>query len=196
MATTYDTIRGFLDGPGCSYQFDEEQQVLVTGFKTEHYVNQDGEKGLPVIIKLEENGEFLKVFSPAIYHVESGQRQLGVFLALLHICWRTKMLQYEYDPADGEVRAMIEFPLEDAELTERQFMRIVFSLVELVDRYDPIIRRAMATGEVDFHELAPDLGEQLASLFRTMAESGGGIDELRRMIEESRAGQARTREKN
>jgi hypothetical protein len=196
MATTYDTIRTFLDGPGCAYQFDEEQQVLVTGFKTENYVSPAGEKGIPVIIKLEENGEFLKVFSPAVYHVPADQNQLGVFLVLLHICWRTKMLQYEYDPTDGEIRAMIEFPLEDAELTERQFMRIVFSLVELVDRYDPVIRRAIETGEVDFHELAPDLGEQLASLFRTMAQGGGSIDELRRMIEEARAGQARTREKN
>jgi hypothetical protein len=196
MATTYDTIRGFLDGPGCTYQFDDEQQLLVTGFKTEHYVNTDGEKGLAVIIKLEENGEFLKVFSPAVYRVDPEHHQLGVFLALLHICWRTKMLQYEYDPTDGEIRAIIEFPLEDAELTERQFMRIVFSLVELVDRYDPIIRRAIDTGEVDFHELAPDLGEQLASLFRAMAKSGSGIDELRRVIEEARAAQARPREKN
>jgi len=195
MATTYDTIRGFLEGPGCSYHFDEEQQLLVTGFRTEHYTNANGEKGLPVIIKLEENGEFLKVFSPAVYHLEPGPHQLSVFLALLQICWRTKMLQYEYDPSDGEIRAIIEFPLEDAELTERQFMRIVFSLVELVDRYDPIIRRAIETGEVDFEALAPDLGEQLASLFRTMARSGG-IDELRRLIEEARADKGRPRDKN
>ena len=28
------------------------------------------------------------------------------------------MMQFEYDDSDGEIRAMIEYPLEDAELTE------------------------------------------------------------------------------
>jgi hypothetical protein len=184
MATTYEAIQGFLKNNDCGYHYDTERELLLTAFRTSNYLNEDGEQGIAIIIKLEENGEFLKVFAPSVYRCQDSPNQLSVFFALLHICWQTKMLQYEYDPTDGEVRATIEFPLEDATLTEKQFMRILFSLVEMIDRYDPIIRKALETGEVDFQLLVPDLHRELADLFSAMS-STGGIDELRRILQEA-----------
>jgi len=67
---------------------------------------------------------------------------------LLTISWETKMVQWEYDPSDGEVRAMIEFPLEDAPLTERQFWRCVHGLVRIVDeKAFPRLQKTLLTGQ-------------------------------------------------
>ena len=66
------------------------------------------------------------------------------------IQWRTKLIQFEYDAKDGEVRPVVEFPLMDAPLTGAQLMRAVNGLVELVDSYHPVLRRALDGGVVEF----------------------------------------------
>ena len=62
------------------------------------------------------------------------------------------MLRYEYDPTDGEIRASIELPLEDAILTERQFNRCLSALIQLVDdksmsRLQSVLARGEDTGQ-------------------------------------------------
>jgi len=58
------------------------------------------------------------------------------------------MLRLEYDPTDGEIRASIELPLEDAPLTDRQFNRCLEGLVHLVDQEAmPRLKAVLATGE-------------------------------------------------
>ncbi|MGI9110157.1 MAG: hypothetical protein ACR2KA_09085 [Opitutales bacterium] len=44
------------------------------------------------------------------------------------------MVQFEYDAQDGEIRAIVEFPLEDVQLTSRQLMRCIHGLVKVMDR--------------------------------------------------------------
>jgi hypothetical protein len=89
------------------------------------------------------------------------------------------MLQWEYDPSDGEIRAIIEFPLEDALLTERQFNRCLYSLVQLVDELAlPRLQMVMETGEDpgDIEE-----GERL--LLQLENESPGLLTMLERAME-------------
>ncbi len=64
-----------------------------------------------------------------------------------------KLLRFEYDPTDGEVRAAIELPLEDAPLTERLFDRCLSGLIQLVDQQAmPRIKTVLATGEDPGHK--------------------------------------------
>jgi len=57
------------------------------------------------------------------------------------ISWETKMLQWGMTPSDGEISAIIEFPLEDSILTERQFNRCLRALVQIVDSVAPRLKQ-------------------------------------------------------
>lgn len=150
MATSCEEIKAFLDEMELSYKHNEEKNYIATGFGTKNYRDEDNENSCPVIIKIEENGEFLKVFSPKLYQYKDGPHKRAVFQSCLMVCYQTKMIQYEYDEEDGEVRAIIEFPLEDAKLTKNQFKRILLGLIRIIDDYDKAIRTAIETGKIEF----------------------------------------------
>jgi hypothetical protein len=149
MATTLKEIAEFLTSADLKFETHEDKDYILTGFAMPHYKNPEGKAHLLIVIALEEQGEFLKIFTPKAYHYEDGPHALAILKACMYISWRTKMLQYEFDPSDGEIRAMIEFPLEDAKLTKRQLMRVLMALPELIDRYDAMIRAAIATGKLE-----------------------------------------------
>jgi hypothetical protein len=77
----------------------------------------------------------------------------AVFRALLMISWRTKLIQFEFDEEDGEIRGMIEFPLEDSSLTQKQLIRCLNGMVQIIDEYHSVIDQAIRTGFVNFGRL-------------------------------------------
>jgi hypothetical protein len=98
---------------------------------------------------------------------------------MLSISWETKMLQWEYDPSDGEIRAIIEFPLEDSTLTEKQFNRCLHGLVQIVDEMAmPRLNVVMETGK-DPGDL--EAGERL--LLTLQEEAPGLLEMLERAME-------------
>jgi hypothetical protein len=90
------------------------------------------------------------------------------------------MLQWEYDPSDGEIRAIIEFPLEDSTLTERQFNRCLYSLVELVDEI-ALPRLQSRHGNGRRSPVMSLKGKRL--LLKLQEESPGLLDVLERAME-------------
>jgi len=59
-----------------------------------------------IVVQLDEDGEF----SGYLLLKLSLKSILTNKLSRQCISWETKMLQWEYDPSDGEIRAIIEFP--------------------------------------------------------------------------------------
>ena len=76
----------------------------------------------------------------------SSFHKMALFQTLLQISWQTKMVQFEYDPDDGEVRANIEFPLMDAPLTQKQMRRCLMALANILDDQHEHIRDAIQCG--------------------------------------------------
>ncbi|RME56210.1 hypothetical protein D6779_10940, partial [Candidatus Parcubacteria bacterium] len=115
MATTYDEIIGYLEEEGLKFTDlrDENAGLVIVFAKSE-----DDDKPEKVVIKLDENGEFVHFFEPMRYKYLDGEHKEKVLETLLAIQWESKMLQWEYDRNDGEIRACIELPLEDAPLTK------------------------------------------------------------------------------
>jgi hypothetical protein len=137
MAATLQQISEFLTNREIKHKVVEEKNFILTGTRTDNYLDNDGEKGISIIIKLEEKGEYLKVFAPSCYqYPPDGPNRNAVFQACLMVSWMSKSIQFEYDVKDGEIRCVIEFPLEDALLTEKQLMRCIMTIVALVDDYD------------------------------------------------------------
>ena len=152
MATSLEKISGYLDSAGLQFRVDEGKGHVATGVKCHNYRNLCGDLEVRIYVELSENGEYIKMFSPACYSYRDGRYKAAVFQVCLMVSWMTKMLQFEYDSEDGEIRAIIEFPLEVAELTGRQLLRCIHGIAETVDKFDASVRIAMKTGEIQMPE--------------------------------------------
>ncbi|MEB3294010.1 MAG: hypothetical protein VKJ24_12700 [Synechococcales bacterium] len=143
MGATLQQLAGYLDKKGWKYRLEEEENRIITGVFAEN-VEQ-----FLIVIQLDEDGEFFEIYAPRVLAgVKNHPFKDAILQTMLCISWETKMLQWEYDPSDGEIRAIIEFPLEDALMTERQFNRCLYSLVQLVDELAlPRLTAVMETGE-------------------------------------------------
>ena len=149
MAITIEAIKGFLDTEKLNYDHDAGDCYIRTGFKTDNYVNKDGRKSLRIVIELVEGGEFIKFMAPLAYNMPkdaSSFHKMALFQTLLQVSWQTKMVQFEYDPDDGEIRANIEFPLMDAPLTLRQMRRCLMALANIIDDQHDKIAAAIRCG--------------------------------------------------
>ena len=125
-----------------------EGELVRTGFLTRSFKNVNGDSGIWIMVLLEENGRFIKIAAPGLYVYREGPHKAALFQTLLSACYETKMVQCEYDAADGEVRATLEFPLEDAKLTQQQLIRCVNAVAAVVDHFHMTIVAAMTTGEL------------------------------------------------
>jgi hypothetical protein len=111
--------------------------------------------------------------------------------ALLRACmvvqWHTRLVQFEYDETDGEIRPVVEFPLEDAKLTTKQLERCIRSLVFLVDEFYPTLKKALDEGVIELPEAskpAPPKGSAgaIAGALVASLEADGVADDDPRMV--------------
>ncbi len=148
MPTSIEEIETYFREEGLKFTLAED--YLRTSFITDNYRDLDGDPSVFLVIKLEEDGEYFKLIAPHLYHCGGTPSDDAAFRALLEVSWKTKLIQFEYDEADGEIRGIVEFPIEDSTLTRRQLMRCVNGIVRIIDEYHPVVERAFATGVVDF----------------------------------------------
>ena len=174
MAATVEQIALYLDDLGWDYRIDEAEWQIVTG------IDADNVQDFLIVVQLDEEGEFFKLFAPQVLSgVKEHPYKEAILQTMLSISWETKMLQWEYDPTDGEIRAIIEFPLEDADLTQRQFNRCLQGLVQIVDEMAmPRLQTVMETGK-DPGDL--EAGERL--LLTLQEEAPGLLDLLEKAME-------------
>ena len=148
MATSYTHIKTLLDEGGFRYSITSEGNLL-TGFgEMEAYIDAEGQPRLGVLILLEEAGSFIRFLCPRLYKYEGKRFKSDLFQSCLMINYWSKLLKFEFDDRDGELRASIELPLEDSEISLSQLSRCLTTLAYLIDRLDPSIRRTLREGGV------------------------------------------------
>ncbi|WP_404790818.1 hypothetical protein [Altericista sp. CCNU0014] len=177
MGITLDQIATYLDPRDLTYQLQPEKSRILVRFAL------DSAEQLLVVIQLDEEGRFFKLFAPEVLAgVKEHPHKAAILQTMLSISWETKMLQWEYDPSDGEIRAIIEFPLEDSTLTAQQFNRCFDGLIEIVGDWAlPRLHAVMETGVDPGDENDLVLGEQL--LLAIQEESPGMLTLLERAME-------------
>lgn len=183
MPINLEQLEAHLVAEGLKYRLTDEGYLL-TGFATRHYVGPGGREGVAIAIRLDEDGEHVEFTAPQLYTSRGCRHPAALFEALLAITMRTKLIRFEYDPADGEVRCSIESAVEDGSLTRRQFLRMLHCLPESIDRWDPVIRAAMDSGVVNLETVAGG-AEHLARLAAVEA-SAGGIDRLEELVKRAK----------
>jgi len=190
MPTTISEIKGFLDEFDLKYQVDEERDAILIGFNCSNengtYRDEDGDAYLRIVIRVLEGGEFLAVFAPNAWNIADSASKSLILEACVSFQMRYKMLRFDYDPDDGELRPNIELPLENSSLTSQQFHRLVHGVLHGVQQFDRVMRHTIETGEVSFECLddagqAPAASEEAARL-NDLLERAGGIDELEKLL--------------
>lgn len=154
MATNIIKIQDLLKTLQIKFAPKSDTELVII-FDTKNYRNKNGEKELFLVVKLDENGEYFKLFAPYSF-IAAGPFQDSFLKALLMVQYKTKLIQFEYESEDDEVRSMIEFPLEDNLLTAKQLTRCIHGMVNLVDTYFPVLDKALTTGEIDFESKEVD----------------------------------------
>lgn len=189
MATTLEQIQEFLDEFDLRYGMDEERNAVLIGFNLDRnettYRDREGDAHVGLVIRLLEDGDFLGIFAPFAWSVHRCPHQAAVFEALAAIQAKYKMLRFDYDAADGEIRPNVELALEDSTLTSRQFHRLMHTMMDGIQRFDGVIRHAMETGEVSFASVQDD--ERTAGSspeivrMQELATEAGGLEALERV---------------
>jgi hypothetical protein len=146
MATSLFEIEEILREEGLKYVLLEDH--IRTSYATDSYSDPDGQGSVFLVLKPEERGEYFKLIAPNLYSYPSGPNEAAVFRTLLSISWRTKLVQFEYDERDGEIRAIVEFPLEDARLSRRQLLRCLNGMVQIIDDYHAEVMDAILFGRL------------------------------------------------
>lgn len=173
MATSISELSAFLDENDIRHSAPDDE-TIVTGFSNlDHFRDADDEAHIQVVIRLEEDGRYVKVFAPNAYVIPLDDAG-PVLQACAMIQWRTKLVQFEYDETDGELRPIVEFPLMDAPMTADQLMRCVTGLVGLVDHYHPVLAQARDAGEIVF----PGEGDAASDVDRLSRLLGGFSPEV------------------
>jgi hypothetical protein len=174
MAADLQQIAKYLDKLGWEYRIEDESDRIITG------VEADNIEDFLIVVQLDEEGKFFRLFAPqVIVGVQHHSYKAAILQTMLAISWETKMLQWEYDPSDGEIRAIIEFPLEDSILTEKQFNRCLTGLIQLVDSVAmPRLQAVMETGHDPGNV---ELGERL--LLSIQEQAPGLLDLLEKAME-------------
>ena len=141
MAITLTDLSQHLDGRNWKYKMLADRQVILTGVAGQN-VDHIG-----IAMQLSEDGEFLQFQALDLLPVKDSVFKGVIFQTLLTLNYQTKLVKFEYDPIDGEVRAAIDLPLEDGGLTSQQFERCLTYLITVVDRLAmPRLKEVLATG--------------------------------------------------
>ena len=162
MAITEKELLGLLDQANLHYELHERTKEPVLLFHTYNYVNTNQQSLLMVVIQLSENGEYIKFFAPSAYYIENDESSYAALRTFAVIAWRVKMVDFELDGNDGEVRPTVDFPLEDNDLTIDQILRCCQSIAKIIDVMHPFIHHAILHGTVHSNLLEIDIAKLMA----------------------------------
>lgn len=167
MAFTLEQITGYLDNVEFKYKHEKEEEriVLVSGDEDSTYLHfirakEDGDIFEWNMQILDENKDNLTI--------KNHKYENKVLSYILYLNYSTKFGTWEYDPSDGDIRLAVEIPLEDALMTEKQFMRIMSLMIKDAAKASDEILSILETGEIPKDdsdaEMIAKLEEMLAVL--------------------------------
>ncbi|MBF0239857.1 MAG: hypothetical protein HQM12_19325 [SAR324 cluster bacterium] len=116
--------------------------ILLLGCTSENYRNSLGRDSFIIGITLDEEGQFLQMEAPGLYYYK-GLNPACLLECLNDVNLATKLIKYVLYPANGEIKAEIDLPLQDAELQANQLMRMVLNLWNVIEKYHPLFQSVL-----------------------------------------------------
>jgi len=177
MPVPLEAIQGYLIRSGFKFaindQGDNGQFVLT--FETRRYRNPAGEKSLMVLVTVSEHGRHLEVAAVNAYSASDAKDVGKLCEFLMGQNYITKLLRWELDRCDGEIRALVDVAPIDGGVTFDAFMRILMTFPIVLDSLHPTIAKVMATAK-----LPPP--SRTNKRLRDLVHRAGGIDALEELV--------------
>jgi nephrocystin-3 len=152
MPISIADLASMMDAEGYPYKVrdDGETNVICCSVSTESYRDTNGHSGVGLVIDVLEDDAYVTIVAPRAYYLADCPHKAAALEAFMGMQWRSEMVVCEYDSDDGEVRPSVSVAVEDGNLTQRQFLRLLWSIPQFLDRWHSCIVQAMETGIIDF----------------------------------------------
>ena len=170
MAITLDELKDLIESLELRCQAVEKLNAVMVGFKLEEestYRDPQGDACLAIVFRLAEQGEFLSAFVPACWILGETPHRTVVMEVLLAIQTHFKFVRF--DLAEHMIVANCELPIEDGTVTASQVQRIIGALMQVVEKFDVHVRKAIDTGDATAADIE-GLGEDIRAAVK--AKSG------------------------
>lgn len=169
MATTLKELESLFDSIGWKYKCRQDNDnsaegYLYSSFPTKQYRDNDGDSVVTFVFNVQESGELIKIVVPRLYSCINPIYRRAFFEVAIRKTFEKKLCFYDYDHRDGEIRMLLDLPLEDASLTERQIKRIMRAMLNHIDANDEAVRGAVERGELPFIDYKADLNHEITKL--------------------------------
>jgi len=176
MAVNLEQVGKWLELAGIIFKHSREDEVI--GF-----FSGDDEKTQAHNIRAREEGCIfewtMKLFDTenGVIYIKNHKYLSTVLSHMLYMNYQTKFGTWEYDPNDGDIQLSVEIPLEDALMTEKQFMRIVGFMIKYGQNGADAIRHILLTGKVKEDDSDAALLAFMAALSNAMDDKGADSSE-------------------
>ncbi len=181
MTLTLERLKSLLEGEDLKYYLDPALDKLMLRAK-----GVNGSYQFLLLLELE--GKFIQFRSMEYHSCPEGHDNLDATLRVLGaLNYQLRFLKFGWDPSDGEIAVYGDAWVEDGDITQGQFGRMVHAYLSVMDlnyaRIDETIRTGKDPGEVGADDgegggtpsgLPPEMQELLDKL---MAGLSGGGDE-------------------
>ena len=172
MAFTLEQISTWLNEKDTKHKHDTDKGVIF-------FASGNSETTQSHFIRATENGEMftwqMQILDSDLdsINVKDSQYLLQILSHMLYMNYSTKFGTWEFDPSDGDIRLVVEIPVEDAVMTEKQFSRIYGFMTTNAQEGADAIRSIVKTGKapLDSDEAAKKIAELEEMLRKLQATS-------------------------
>lgn len=177
MPIPVEAIQGFLIRADLKFATNDQgaNGQFMLSFETHRYVNPSGEKSLMLLVTVAEDGGYLEIAAVNMYSANDAKDIGKLCEFLMSQNFATKLLRWELDRSDNEVRATVEVAPLDGSITFNAFMRMLMTFPIMADGLHPMITKVMSTAK-----LPPPA--RVNKRLRDLVRRAGGIAALEKII--------------
>ncbi|HYG77098.1 MAG TPA: YbjN domain-containing protein [Planctomycetota bacterium] len=133
---TLDTLARYLDRDEWRYDLDPEGSCIRTGFRGDHATYR-------AMVLFDAEKQRVRFIVPNYLNLTKIPDRARILERLMELNMQYILLKFGFDPADGEVRAEIDVPVNDSNLSYEGFRRCLYCLLTAVDEEYPEMMRLM-----------------------------------------------------
>jgi hypothetical protein len=133
---TLDTLARYLDRDEWRYDLDSEGSCIRTGFRGDHATYR-------AMVLYDSEKQRVRFIVPNYLNLSKVPDKARILERLMELNMQYILLKFGYDPADGEVRAEIDVPVNDSDISYEGFRRCLYCLLTAVDEEYPVMMRLM-----------------------------------------------------
>lgn len=140
MTISMDELKTLATGAGLNYFVDPSRPAILMGFK-----GMFGSYQLVALVELD--GRFVQLRTVGYGNCPVGHPHLEAVLRVIgELDYKLRLTKFGWDPADGEIVGYADLWLEDATVTQAQFIALLRAFVPAIDVGHDRLTKTMATG--------------------------------------------------